>query len=159
MSHEVSSTTAAPGVSSSTLGAPALPPKSPGVQKFSFPTVSQVTGGLIGGSAGDSSILNPLPGVGGTVGAVVNPLGNMSDSNHIFSPGVGSMWDSVFHPPTSTPAAPPPPPTAGQASQAALTGELSQEQKMFAANTILTGGGGLDDAPTTRSASQSLLGS
>ncbi len=55
------------------------------------------------------------------------------------------------------PGAPPSPPTLGQTNMIGLQSELSHEQRGWAASTILTGGGGLTDEPTT--ASQVLLGS
>lgn len=55
------------------------------------------------------------------------------------------------------PDAPPAPPTLGQTNIFALQGQLSHEQRQASASTILTGGQGLLDEPTT--ASRVLLGS
>lgn len=61
--------------------------------------------------------------------------------------------------PPSTPAAqaPPAPPSAASVRQGQITQGLSSEQQMYAASTILNGGQGLTDEPTT--ASRVLLGS
>lgn len=71
-----------------------------------------------------------------------------------------SVWDQakdLFNPPKNTPNAPPPPPKPGDANIFALQGQLSHEQRQASASTILTGGAGLLDEPTT--ASRVLLGS
>lgn len=72
-------------------------------------------------------------------------------------PGAKGLFNFSFGPDKSNPKAPPAPPTLGQANIVGLQGQLSHEQRMASASTVLTGGGGLLDQPST--ASRVLLGS
>lgn len=72
--------------------------------------------------------------------------------------GAGTDLSNAVSPPTTPDAqAPPAPPSAGSIRQGQITQGLGSEQQMYAASTILNGGQGLSDQPTT--ASRVLLGS
>lgn len=102
------------------------------------------------GQTGVSAIDNPWSSGGNQVGT---------------SPGtfLKNYYHSLTHLSDFTPSgppdpsAPPAPPTPGQANIAAVNGQLSQEQKMYASNTLLAGTSGLLDEPKT--ASRTLMGS
>lgn len=87
---------------------------------------------------------------GGVVGAGGSILGGLGgDQAH-------QAWNTLTQAPPK-PLAPPAPPSLGEAAAFGLKQDLSHEQKLAASNTILTGGAGLLDEPTT--ASRVLLGS
>lgn len=50
-------------------------------------------------------------------------------------------------------------PSLGDASQGAINADYQRQQRIQSASTILTGGAGLVDDPSTYSASRALLGS
>lgn len=60
-------------------------------------------------------------------------------------------------PSSPDPSAPPAPPSAAAVRQGAVNDQISEEQRQYSASTILSGGQGLIDQPTT--ASRVLLGS
>ncbi len=100
-------------------------------------TVSHLTAGGVAGGLWGGGI------IGGAAGTKIG-----ADAGEKYQAGLSAQPD------TSTPPAPP---TLGQTNLTALGGQLSYEQRARAASTILTGGAGLTDEPTT--ASQVLLGS
>lgn len=110
---------------------------------------------------------SPIAPSGGFIGDAINapvhlinhPFGSDSTTNayRALSANLYGGENLIPSGGKNDPQAPPPPPTLGQTNLIGLQGQLSHEQRQAAASTILTGGGGLTDEPTT--ASQVLLGS
>lgn len=117
-----------------------------------------------GGAPTHLNQIDPFTGTAGSPNSVinqVNPSTWLMGEHGLLSNEAGqSAWDqtkNMFDPPKNHPTAPPPPPKPGDANIFALQGQLSHEQRMASASTVLTGGGGLLDQPST--ASRVLLGS
>jgi hypothetical protein len=119
--------------------------------KFSIGGWDPASGKLPNAPGTDTPINNPFPGVGGTVGAILNPLGG--SLQHPLNNTLSNVLN--LNQPQAAPNAPPAPPTLGNANLQTLGTQLSYEQKLAASNTILTGGGGLMDQPKT--ASETLM--
>lgn len=66
---------------------------------------------------------------------------------------------SWLSPTPPQPQAPPAPPSPGAATQSAVQGQIQNEAAMRGASALYTGGTGLLDQPTVRTASQMLMGS
>lgn len=114
--------------------------------------------------SGESPSLPSLPSLPSGLGVKIPSAPAFSnDLTHGIDSSIGHAWSQItgnwqIGPKADTPAAPPPPPDMSQALNNTMGKELSQEQKSYASNVIL-GGGGLLDSQTPNVASRTLLGS
>lgn len=115
-------------------------------------------GGDVGRAWGSftNTVTHPLDNPFATIGAIYGGAG-AGLFGFLAGGAAGGQVDQATKPKDYVPQTAPAPPTLGQTNMIALQGQLSQEQRMAASNTILTGGGGLLSEPTT--ASRVLLGS
>jgi hypothetical protein len=119
--------------------------------------VSQIASGKGIQNPFGSWLTNALGGknsVGGQIGAFV---GNPLTADPITFQGI-QMVNSLTSKPDA-PNTPGPAPTLQNATMTALQNELNQELQMRRSNALATGGTGLTEDPSTRTASQTLLGS